>query len=147
MKIKILEMPEKVSTSGWSSFETGMSKGQGILAVLLSILIMPREGEGIILPRGEGATRIVFIGAVREGERMALTTIGVAHGLLGSPKDLSFLKEILEKDANDVVVHLCQANYRKTTSGVAHGGRRMAEEVGKIRGMACVGEYHNGNGR
>lgn len=53
------------------------------------------------------------------------------HGLVGTPEDLTYLKESLERrGGEDVLVHLARCNWGKTKDGVAEGGSRLAEEVG-----------------
>lgn len=53
-----------------------------------------------------------------------------AHGLAGTPEDLTFLKKCLdERGGRDVLVHLARCNKGKTKDGVAEGGLRLADEV------------------
>lgn len=52
------------------------------------------------------------------------------HGLLGTPEDLSYLKEALERSGGaGTLVHLARCNKNKTLDGVAEGGTRLAEEA------------------
>lgn len=53
-----------------------------------------------------------------------------AHGLVGTPEDLNYFKESLERaGGSEVLVHLARRNEGKTKDGVAEGGSRLAEEV------------------
>lgn len=52
------------------------------------------------------------------------------HGLGGTPEDLSYLKESLDRRGGEgVLVHLARCNQGKTKDGVAMGGERLAKEV------------------
>lgn len=55
------------------------------------------------------------------------------HGLAGTPEDLTYLKESLERSggAEGILVHLARCNKGNTKDGVAEGGSRLAKEVGR----------------
>lgn len=58
------------------------------------------------------------------------------HGLGGTPEDLSYLKEALERNGGPgTLVHLARCNKNKTRDGVAEGGTRLANEVNHRRQM------------
>lgn len=52
------------------------------------------------------------------------------HGLGGTPEDLTYLKETLERRGGPgTLVHLAKCNKGRTKDGVAEGGTRLANEV------------------
>lgn len=54
----------------------------------------------------------------------------VAHGLSGTPEDLTYLKQSLEREGgSEILVHSARRNEGKTKDGVVKGGSRLAEEV------------------
>lgn len=57
-----------------------------------------------------------------------------AHGLVGTPEDLTYVKQSLERAADraggsGILVHSARCNLKKTKDGVEKGGTRLAEEV------------------
>lgn len=62
------------------------------------------------------------------------------HGLAGTPEDLSYLKESLDRRGGpEILVHLARCNQGKTKDGVAMGGERLANEV-RVRAEGRGGE-------
>ncbi|CAM9441241.1 unnamed protein product [Ectocarpus sp. 4 AP-2014] len=54
----------------------------------------------------------------------------LAHGLSGTPEDLTYLKQSLEREGgSDILVHSARRNEGKTKDGVVEGGSRLAEEI------------------
>jgi hypothetical protein len=54
----------------------------------------------------------------------------LVHGLQGAPGDLSYLASALRKQ--HVLVHAVECNWRRTTDGIAAGGRRVAVEITQV---------------
>ncbi|CBJ48764.1 putative serine esterase [Ectocarpus siliculosus] len=54
----------------------------------------------------------------------------LAHGLSGTPEDLTYLKQSLEREGgSEILVHSARRNEGKTKDGVVEGGSRLAEEI------------------
>lgn len=74
---------------------------------------------------------LVFVNTPNLAERVDREHyVCTVHGLLGTPEDLSYLKEALERSGGTgTLVHLARCNKNKTLDGVAEGGTRLAEEA------------------
>ncbi|CAM9681198.1 unnamed protein product [Ectocarpus fasciculatus] len=57
----------------------------------------------------------------------------LAHGLSGTPEDLTYLKQSLEREGgSEILVHSARRNEGKTKDGVVKGGSRLAEEIREV---------------
>lgn len=65
----------------------------------------------------------------------------LVHGWLGNPQELGHLHSRIEKEAEIVeeqnpksfhLIHSARCNYKRTTDGIAAGGKRLAEEVNEL---------------
>ncbi|CAB1120484.1 unnamed protein product [Ectocarpus sp. CCAP 1310/34] len=57
----------------------------------------------------------------------------LAHGLSGTPEDLTYLKQSLEREGgSEILVHSARRNEGKTKDGVVEGGSRLAEEIREV---------------